>query len=224
MPRIHTSDLEDDIPFFLESRLDKAQWNCVFDVGANVGWYTYQVLKAMKDAHVWCFEPIPSTFEVLQKNVERFGGSPRVVLVPHALGSSRGTARMTATPGVTVNKITSTDSEETVAIEVLKGDEYCAENSIDHINLLKIDAEGHDLHVLLGFINMISAGKIDIIQVEAGFSPENLNHIPIEHYRGLLEAFGFVLLTIKNQASNLLPRLTWADVVFIRKAYAEAIA
>ena len=29
-------------------------------------------------------------------------------------------------------------------------DNYCAENSIDHIHLLKIDIEGHELDVLSG--------------------------------------------------------------------------
>ena len=38
--------------------------------------------------------------------------------------------------------------EEKVDIDTI--DNYCAENSIDHIHLLKIDIEGHELDVLSG--------------------------------------------------------------------------
>jgi FkbM family methyltransferase len=43
----------------------------VFDVGANIGVFT--LCAAKQGAHIYAFEPIPSTFEVLQHNIHLHG-------------------------------------------------------------------------------------------------------------------------------------------------------
>jgi FkbM family methyltransferase len=43
----------------------------VFDVGANIGVFTLYAAK--QGAHIYAFEPIPSTFEVLQHNIHLHG-------------------------------------------------------------------------------------------------------------------------------------------------------
>jgi predicted RNA methylase len=41
----------------------------VFDVGANIGLFALEALKRSGGtARVLCFEPLPSTFDVLEKN------------------------------------------------------------------------------------------------------------------------------------------------------------
>ena len=44
--------------------------DCVFDVGANTGFFTLFVNQKCKGSKVYAFEPIPTTFEVLRANVE----------------------------------------------------------------------------------------------------------------------------------------------------------
>lgn len=55
---------------------------------------------------------------------------------------------------------------ETIAIDSI--DNYCSENEIEHINLLKIDIEGHELDVFAGANNMFNKKAIDIVTFEFG--------------------------------------------------------
>jgi len=47
-------------------------------------------------------------------------------------------------------------------------DNYCEENAIDHIHLLKIDIEGHELDALAGTKRMFATKSIDIVTFEFG--------------------------------------------------------
>lgn len=50
---------------------------CVLDVGANIGLFTIFIQERWPDAMVYSFEPAPPLFELLQKNVARYGSSVR---------------------------------------------------------------------------------------------------------------------------------------------------
>jgi hypothetical protein len=58
------------------------------------------------------------------------------------------------------------DISELINIETI--DEFCFENNIEKITLLKLDVEGHELFTLHGAKKMIAANKIDHIQFEFG--------------------------------------------------------
>lgn len=58
------------------------------------------------------------------------------------------------------------DQKEQIEIKTL--DEYCEDEGISEINLLKIDVEGHELEVLNGAMDMISSGNIQYITFEFG--------------------------------------------------------
>jgi len=64
------------------------------------------------------------------------------------------------------------------------------------IDFLKVDAEGHDLDVLVGFSRMLQAGKVRYVQVECGCSPDNLRHIPYDRIASFMFAFGYRLYGI----------------------------
>jgi FkbM family methyltransferase len=59
-----------------------------------------------------------------------------------------------------------TPLSETVQIDTL--DNYCKENGIEKIDLLKIDVEGHELDVLAGATEMLSSGKVRFLTFEFG--------------------------------------------------------
>ena len=45
--------------------------DCVFDAGANIGFFVLYLNQVLKHGTVFAFEPIPETFELLKRNVER---------------------------------------------------------------------------------------------------------------------------------------------------------
>lgn len=61
--------------------------------------------------------------------------------------------------------------EEQITIDTI--DLYCAANNISKIDLLKIDTEGFELHVLKGAKQMMQQGKISFIYCETGFQKQN---------------------------------------------------
>jgi hypothetical protein len=54
-------------------------------------------------------------------------------------------------------------------VESVTGDDFCELKKISKIDILKIDAEGHDYNVLKGFENKIRSDKIGVIQFEYNF-------------------------------------------------------
>ena len=55
---------------------------------------------------------------------------------------------------------------EVIVVEKQTLDGFCAEHAIDHINLVKTDTEGHDIHVMRGAQKMLESEKIDVYQFE----------------------------------------------------------
>jgi nonribosomal peptide synthetase DhbF len=75
--------------------------DCIFDVGANIGLYLLQLNSSLKKATVFCFEPLPATFELLQKNAslnDRLGA----VLCNYGLGETSGEFRFQYLPRMDV--------------------------------------------------------------------------------------------------------------------------
>jgi hypothetical protein len=53
-------------------------------------------------------------------------------------------------------------------VEINTIDNYCSENAINHIHLLKLDIEGHELDALDGARKMFDKNSIDIVTFEFG--------------------------------------------------------
>jgi natural product biosynthesis luciferase-like monooxygenase protein/amino acid adenylation domain-containing protein/FkbM family methyltransferase len=70
--------------------------DCVFDVGANMGFFTLFANQKRKDLTLYAFEPIPPTFEVLQTNVALHGLN--VKLFNCGVSNTRDTAAFTFYP------------------------------------------------------------------------------------------------------------------------------
>ena len=140
----------------------------VFDVGANVGDWVAEVLEFSKTATVYSYEAIPTTYAELTANVR----DSRALLFNKALSNVPGELEFNASNLSVVSSVydvhrfddTLTVTKVTVAAET--GDAECARLGITHIDLLKVDTEGHDLTVLRGFEAMLTRGAVDVIQFE----------------------------------------------------------
>jgi hypothetical protein len=46
------------------------------------------------------------------------------------------------------------------------GDDYIKSHAVDHVDILKIDVEGHEMEVLEGFQQSFGEGAVDLVQFE----------------------------------------------------------
>jgi len=145
----------------------------VLDVGANVGRWSGAMLTAAQqagrlgDLHLHAFEPSSYTFAILS---EALDGHP-VSLHCAALSDRCGSAALyVLAPGAGANSLhapagPSTGGQiENVATTTI--DSYIDRSGLEHVTLVKIDAEGHDLAVLRGAQALFTQKRISVVQFE----------------------------------------------------------
>lgn len=152
------------------------------DVGASIGTSSIPALLRYGAARAVAFEPVPSTYELLQANLAANGLLDRAVAHPIALSDHNGTGEMELAPGdsgdnrvrvgsgpepqdpaprrrqAVFNDDESTRS--TIPIRLARFDDVAAELGIDveHVGLFWVDAQGHEAHVLDGARSVIERG------------------------------------------------------------------
>jgi FkbM family methyltransferase len=158
----------------LIARRNGARRPVVFDVGANKGQYARLVLSRLeKGVDLHCFEPSPGAFEAL---AVALAGERRATLANFGLSNEERKATLHADAAASglasVHKRRldhfgiSFESEEEIFLRRL--DDVCKERSVGHIDLLKLDVEGHELRVLEGAGDLLRSRAIDMVQFEFG--------------------------------------------------------
>ena len=148
---------------------------CVFDVGSNKGQFLQLILDSLEGVSfsVHCFEPGHETFKMLaQSNKDDI----RIKLNNIGLGKESGQATLhfdsagSGLASLTKRRLDhfGIDFEKSDEVEIDTIDNYCSGNAISHINLLKIDIEGHELDALAGAKRMFGSKAIDIVTFEFG--------------------------------------------------------
>lgn len=170
--------------------------DCVWDVGANIGFYTRMFGELVApDGVVHAFEPMPHTVARLREAV---AGAGAIQLMPLALSDSSG--EVLADPGdhedaATARIIGASEGGEGVRIQVERGDELVRRGRARPPNLVKIDVEGHELAVLQGMGELLSRPELRHIFIEVHFAilhGQGRPEVPAEIER-LLKASGFAL-------------------------------
>jgi FkbM family methyltransferase len=189
----------------------------VMDVGANIGQTAYEVMKHFPKSHVYCFEPIPSTFNEL---VERTKIFPNVFPINIAFGDEIETLSIMAKPLSEQNTLVAnteeivTENMELIEVKVETLDQFCEKNKISKINLLKIDTEGYEMKVLKGAENLITSGCIDYILIECEFLKRTTephgNFIEIMEH---LQSFQYNVVAFYTGGIDNLG-WKWGDVLF----------
>lgn len=165
----------------------------IFDVGCNIGEWSRMVRQFHPNSKIHMFELLPATFQkllhnnVLDKN-----------MVANSYGLSNVTQEIPIRVMLSNDRVTTTvtemkhpDSIVTTGL-VRHPESYLKYYDINYIDYLKIDTEGHEYEVLLGFSSLLEQGKIACIQFEYGFINVLTRHLMIDFYK-LLEPYGYVI-------------------------------
>jgi FkbM family methyltransferase len=144
-----------------------------FDVGAHTGETSSAALANFPQAEVFAFEPHPPTFLALQQNIT--ATSPRFQAFPLALSNKAGRAPFFKYGTLATSNSMVEDSQyamrakhpatkTTADCETLDG--FCQARGVAQIDVLKVDAEGHDLAVLQGGEGLLAGGRVKFVFVE----------------------------------------------------------
>jgi FkbM family methyltransferase len=159
--------------YFLENYL-KDKKGVVFDVGANVGNYSEEVIGINESVSVFAFEPHPITFKKLQN---KFHQNKKVKVINKGLASKSGELELFDyfdKDGSThaslfkevITGIHGTTNAVAHKVALVTIDDFVIKESIHEILLLKIDTEGNELDVLKGAKKILSEKKVLAIHFE----------------------------------------------------------
>lgn len=173
--------------------------DCVWDVGANVGFYTKRFASLVGEhGRVVAFEPSPDSAADLRRAVDE---RRNVAILPVALGDSKSTVpfrkgedELSATSRIVEPRAEATEtSESLVRVEMARGDELIRSERACHPNVVKIDTEGYELDVLRGLSGIMESPSLRTVCVEVHFSlleERGLRNAPASIER-LLRTAGF---------------------------------
>lgn len=218
-----------DLSYDLARALPEYRVHTVFDVGANVGQSAKEYLQKFPGARIYSFEPVRSTFQRLQENLQ---GQDRVRCFQLAFGAAPQQGTMVL-EGKSVMFFLSGESRPlprqenviTEQVEVATLDEFCRQNQVERISYIKIDTEGGDMNVLHGAEHLLAEQRIDLVQLEAGMNIHNTWHVAFETLKQHLESRNYFLFGVYEQVHEWPakePHLRRANPVFISRRMIEA--
>jgi FkbM family methyltransferase len=121
----------------------------VVDVGAQVGFFAAYASRCVGTGRVYSFEPDPTSFARLQTNVEANQLS-NVHLHHVAVGDTCAPVLFECWPLSVDSRVTTKPSARTIEVPCTTLDEFVTTAGLERIDLLKVDTEGFEVHVLRG--------------------------------------------------------------------------
>jgi FkbM family methyltransferase len=137
------------------------------DVGANIGWYTLHAASLVgTNGKVVAFEPDPTNLGFLRESVSR-NKWRNVVLLQQCATDTEGDVQLwLATDNLGSHSIREQVGEQKITVHGTTLDATMARLGIDHIDVLKIDAERAEPLVLRGASDLMGRSSIANIVLE----------------------------------------------------------
>jgi len=217
-------------PFLATRELVTDHAPVIFDVGANVGATARRYRALYPRAEIHCFEPYPPSFSQLSAALST---DPHMSLHPTALSSAAGRALLKVNRNAETNSLLPSDrragrywgegvleTETEIEVPVQTLDGFCAERSIERIDVLKLDVQGAEYAVLEGAATLLSAARIGVIYMEAIIAPTYVGQRRLVDYLALTSEKGYELFDFYNPTRRN-GRLIQSDIIFASSAVLE---
>jgi FkbM family methyltransferase len=217
-------------PFLVTQALIRKPAPLIFDIGAHVGETAARYRTLFPDARIHCFEPHPQSFATL---VATYRGDDHVVPHAAAVSDSTGTAKLHANRDSVTNSLLASDSRadnywvagvfdtgEEIAVQTIALDDFCQEQRIAHIDVLKVDVQGAEYAVLAGARDLLARRAIDVIYLELIMAPSYVGQRKYHHYLASLDELGYELFDLFNFGRRD-GRLIQSDGIFVAAEFLE---
>ena len=199
----------------LRSSLSGATLEIAVDVGAHRRETSQHILEAFPAAQVHSFEPVRPSFRALIETTRHLN----VRCVNAAVSDSDGTARFHLGPDsgrCGFRALGPALDVRTVAL-----DTYAAECALEHIDLLKIDAEGHEPHVLRGAARLLGSERVGYVLAECEFTERPAEpHGDFSEILSILAPLGYRVVSFYTGGVDD-HGWRWGDVLFRRVSAAH---
>lgn len=175
----------------------------VVDIGAHVGYYTLLAARTVGDrGKVFCFEPEPSNYALLLRNIEE-NSYKNIVPVQKAVTDTTGSIKLFIAKDPGAHSIGSDKpNQKVIVVDSTTVDDFFAGR--EHpIHLIKIDVEGAEMAILKGMSNIITNNPD--LKIFTEFNPENLRRagsLPTEYFEKLVN-YGFDIYLIDEKKQSL---------------------
>ncbi len=221
--------LEDTYAALIENRPELFRGGNIVDVGANVG-YCSVLFAGAADAgkKVYCFEPEPFNFALLEHVLRQRGLDDRVVAKRAAVGKANGAVRLWLNPRHHGDHRISNASltGETVEVPVIAIDSFVEHEAIGAVRFIKIDVQGYEPAVCEGMSRTLAANPDCVVSLE--YMPSAMREQGYDA-RKLVEWFagrGYRAHTVQR-GGKLSPGIQkslrdddWLDVLFAQRVLA----
>lgn len=176
--------------------IKKNEIRTVIDVGANLGFFSKPVRHFFPSSNIYAIEPVPSARVCLEEN---FKNDKLFKSAGIALSNKQGNVRMTSSEINTQNSMVDNSGNLVVLATTL--DIFVKKNGISSIDLLKIDTETFEAHVLKGGNRALKITKYLWLEVNL---VDNNNKYTFSSLIALLFSrnYNFQLIKIKNYSQN----------------------
>lgn len=195
----------------------------MFDIGANQGQTVSKFKTIFPNSKVHSFEPSKICFEVLKNN---HSATKDLVLNNKAVGIEKGNLEFNEYEWSALNSLLKRSFGKSKVIDsyivnVISIDDYCEENNINKINLLKTDTEGYELNVLKGAEQMMNESAIQFVYTEIFFYENYIGQSSFgDIYNYLLEK-GFNLVRFYVFEFTNQGYASRTDALFINEKFKE---
>jgi FkbM family methyltransferase len=176
----------------------------IFDIGANVGIYSFWFSKCINNnGRIYSFEPDETNMERFKyliglNNINSI--YPQQIALSNSIAKAKFSIGLDEQNGLLNDSQSSTEQYNIVNTNTI--DSFCAENSVDVINYLKIDVEGAEWFVLSGATLMLTQHKIKIIQLEINKQLAKYS-ISVKQLVDFMAAFGYKLYRLNSKLKEI---------------------
>ena len=157
---------------FLKTNLIVEHGDVIFDIGANIGWYSliFDKVAHGKKIDIFAFEPDPSNFRLLKQNIEQ-NSADKVTAIQAAIADTAGKQNLHLYGSTNLGRhsMLAIHEGETVEVESMRLDDFWQSQKLgDRIpRFIKMDVEGFELMALKGATDVIA--KCPMVMLE--YSP-----------------------------------------------------
>ncbi len=178
----------------------------IVDIGANIGYYTLLAARLVgPQGRVYAFEPDPTNFALLQKNVEA-NGYTHVTLVNSAVSNKTQRMKLFLNP---TNKgdhrlYDSKDGRASITVQTLRLDDFFRQLD-KKVHFIKMDIQGSEAKAFEGMRGILKRNRG--VKLVTEFSPGSLklNGSDPQKYLVSLKKLGFKLWEISEKDAILRP-------------------